>query len=149
MKKQFAGILFVLVCAGTFGSCTKKTTNSTPANSMKATVGNTSFAAVSVAVTKNNAGGTNLVDIAGVKDASNTLSLILSGYTGAAGTYTIDNMGTTSNEAIVETNGATVTAAHGSIVVTSVGSSTMSGTFSFTCTDSTKVTGGTFTCPLP
>lgn len=146
MRKQLAGIALALVCAGAFNSCTKKsTTNSTPANSMKATVGSTSFAATSVATSKNG----SLVDIAGVKDASNTLSLVLSGYTGAAGTYTIDNMGTTLNEAIVETNGATVAAAHGSIVVTSVGSSTMSGTFSFTCTDSTKVTGGTFTCALP
>ena len=144
MKKLFSIAAIVMIGALAFTSC-KKSDNSSSNGTLTATAGttsiNSSYCAASLL-------GTNL-GIGSVNLSSGTLAypyitLQIGNFT-TAGTYTMDGV-TTGAGYIVGSNASDIkTAAYGTIVVTSVSSTQVSGTFSFTCTDSTKVTNGSFT----
>ena len=72
------------------------------------------------------------------------VEIVLSNYS-STGTYTLD--GVTNNMVIDSSTTQAVGCLYGSVVITST--SPLAGTFTATMTDSTKVTGGTFSTKAP
>jgi hypothetical protein len=80
------------------------------------------------------------------------IEIIITKYTGT-GTYTLGTWGSfgggPSTMAVIDSSASNAVASlYGTVTITSV-SPNLTGTFSFTCTDSTKVTGGSFTGNKP
>jgi len=87
-----------------------------------------------------------IVDIFGFNGSGTSVTfpeITLVSTNSAAGTYTIDGM--TVMAAIDSSATSAIGAAYGTLTITTSTASVMTGTFSFTCTDSTKVTNGSFT----
>jgi hypothetical protein len=145
MKKiislSMALLLGVLFLAG----CSKK--SDSPSYSMKATAGGTSISANNASATL---AGTTLA-IAGVNSSGGSatppyISITIVNFTGT-GTYNIDAAGTVASASYFPDSDVSHVkiSKTGSVVVTSSSSASVAGTFSFTTTDGTSVTGGTFT----
>jgi hypothetical protein len=142
MKKNLTILAIAILGLVAFAGCKKSSSSSN--GTMSATIGGKSFtgndcffSTVSGLVIDGfNGSGTTLV--------YPYFTLAVTGYTaGSTGTYTIDGF---TNIAGIDSSGTNVAvAAYGTITVTSATSSSLKGTFSFTCTDSTKVTLGSFT----
>ena len=77
------------------------------------------------------------------------IELSILNYTaGATGTYTISDTSVNVIAAIDSAGAGGAAAAYGTITITSASASAVSGTFSFTTDDSTKVSNGKFTAKL-
>jgi hypothetical protein len=132
------GVLFMT-------GCSKK--SDSPSYSMKATAGGTAISANNASATL--AGGS--LAIAGINSSGGAatppyISMTIVNFTGT-GTYNIDASGTVASASYFPDSDLSHVkiSKTGSIVVTSSSSASVSGTFSFTTTDGTSVTGGTFT----
>ncbi len=135
LKLAFAGILAV----ASLNSCSKKS-STTSSRHMDATVNGGGFHVVNCTATQN---GTQL-QITGLQpnvavDGMPNISMNIVNYTGA-GTYTIASGGTSAN--YLGSMVSSSIAVSGTINITAV--NPITGTFSFTCNDGTKVTNGNF-----
>ena len=144
MKKLLTVLAIAAIGSASLFSCKKSDSTSTT-YSMKATINGVAFNGSSC-YGSTSSGALGLSGGTGTSSASMTFPFItftISSYTGV-GTYTLGTTGTTVNVATLDSTAVTAPVAlYGSLVVT--GTNPLTGTFSFTCADSTKVTGGTFT----
>ena len=74
------------------------------------------------------------------------ITMSIPNYANATGTFRVEDLEL--GAAYAPSSSAGIVAAHGVITLTSI-SPNFEGTFSFTCVDSTKVTGGTFSTKAP
>ena len=148
MKKILTIAVIAMIGLLTFAGCSKSSSGSS--NTMKATIGSTAFSSNNC-IFSINAG---LLGIYGYTASGATvsypnISIGINNYTsGSTGTYTISDTSTNIVAGVDSSATSAIVAQTGSIVITSSSSSSISGTFNFTCTDGTKVTGGTFTAKL-
>ena len=143
MKKNLTILAIAILGLIAFAGCSKK--SSSPSYSMKATINGVSFSAANcVAVSS---GGDVVIDgYSGTSSASTSFPIIsfsLTGYNKTTGTFNLDR--TTNFAAIDSSISAVAFSNHGTLTITTANSSVISGTFSFTCDDSTKVASGSFT----
>ena len=146
MKKILSIMAIAMIGLFVFAGCSKK--SSSPSYTMKATVGSTAFSA------NNCIGNINstLLSVYGYNASGTTatfpnITIQMSNYT-AIGTFTIDTTAIFSSltfqyyptSALTDVKSSKT----GTLTLTSVTSTAIAGTFSFTCTDGTTVTGGTF-----
>ena len=149
MNRRIIACLFALLCLLIFGAC--KSTNSSGPYSMNWTQSGTSYSATSdYVVSVSDSVIANSITIQGETNNA-TISLYIFNYTRTTGTFPIlyTSVSNTVNSAtaIYLISGApSRSASYGTATITSVSPALVQGTFSFTCTDSTKVTNGTFTC---
>ena len=150
-KNSIFGIAGIVAAAiiGT-ASCSKSSSSSSSPYTMTATkAGTTStFSGTSTVIAVVSG---PLLEVEGLNTAGgDTTGYIfqLGNYTGV-GTYNLDDSVNVGEYLTKSATSSTVLmAAHGTFTVSSVNTTTMTGTFSFTGTDSTKVTNGTFTAKL-
>ena len=141
MKKIIYSTAIAIMGLATITGCTKKS-DSTPTYSMKATINGVAFNGTGCYA---GSGSGSLLISGGIGASSTTLSypyIVLSvntGYTGV-GTYVFNSI---ANIAQVDSAaGSGAIGSYGTITITNT--NPLTGTFSFTCSDSTKVTGGSF-----
>lgn len=145
MKKIFTIAAIALMGLALFSGCSKS--DSTPSYSMKASLGGTSFNSSNcIAATYP---GTSFIEIYGMGGTLTAptfpyVALFLYNYAKTTGTFTIDSTLSTNYAEIVTSATTFKLAKSGTITITSV-SPNIVGTFSFTATDGTAVTGGSFT----
>jgi len=142
MKKLFSIAAIVMIGALAFTSC-KKSDNSSSNGSLKATAGSTSVNSNYCIATYSD----SILSVFGANVSSSNpfpyVSLSLLSWNGTAGTYAIDGFAVGAD--YIPGLTTTVPAVYGTITISTVASTQISGTFSFTCSDSTKVTNGSFT----
>jgi hypothetical protein len=149
MNRIIIQVLFVIVCLLTFGSC--KNTNSSGPYSMNWTQDSTSYSATSDnVISVSDSAALNSINIQGQAN-NGTISLYIFNYKRNTGTFPISltSVYDTINSAsaiYLASGAASRNALYGTATITSVSAALIQGTFSFTCTDSTKITNGTFTC---
>jgi hypothetical protein len=149
--RQFTLIaVFSLFSISMFTGCFPTASSVAPSYGMTATIGSTHLNATVV-----NAYSTmNILAITGSSVNGSAagrpqINITVPNWNGAAGTFTLmPGMGGTFNgpfaEYIPTDSSYALLSQHGTVVVNSVSTSTITGTFSFTCTDSTAVTAGSF-----
>jgi hypothetical protein len=143
--KNHAIFLFLAVACTCISGCKKSgSANNTPAYFVKATINGQPFNATSAMSAMS---GTRITLSGGVAAGATpgypTIVLSAGNYTGA-GTY---DLGITANYGSLDSSfTSTNQVLYGTFTVTAV-SPNITGSFSFTCFDSTKVTDGTFSCP--
>jgi len=144
MKKLLTLSAIALMGMALISSCSKSSSSS-PSYSMDATIAGKSFSGTNCTATIS---GASLAVDGGVFTSSPVypyLTLGIFNYTGT-GTYAIG--GTSVNLGGVDSSASVVLVSqYGTVTITSV-SPNIVGTFSFTCSDSTKVSGGTFTAKI-
>ena len=129
--------------------CKKSDSSSSSASyTMSATIGGHAFSGAKCIAGIN---GAQLAIVGGLDGTAATfpnITINVQSYTGL-GTYPIQIFSTTyfNTATLDSTLTQAAPAAYGSVIVT--GTSPITGTFSFTCTDSTKVTNGSFSCLKP
>jgi hypothetical protein len=146
MKKIFTYLAIAIIGLASLASCSKKS-DSTPAYSMKATIGTTAVSETScIAIVNGSA-----LSVTGFTGSSTTppyFNLTIQNFSGA-GTYTLDSTAIVPVVTCIYYPDAIVTntkvAKSGTITVTSSSSTSVSGTFSFLCSDGTSISGGSFT----
>lgn len=131
------GMCYTSCTRSSSSSSSTTTTPTTTTNSMTATIGSSAFAATGTMVTGTMASGH--MSITGSNVSPNNAIILMVDHAAAIGTYTIDG----GTYAIWGNGSATVSAAYGTISITSI-SPEWVGTFSFTLTDSTRITSGAF-----
>ena len=155
MNKLLLSIAVCCIALSVFSACnkvadainkTKSLTDST--GIMTATVGGVAFKSIYVKATKTG----SMLSIYGSTTFSGgpTIDLTINQYATAVMTTSFnigDSTGINGSAGYLNT-GTSENAAHGTISITSV-SPILSGTFSFTDIDSTKITGGTFSVTAP
>jgi hypothetical protein len=135
----------VLCTIGLFTACKKS--SSSPSSSFSATMNGTTISGVS----QFNLSDT-LFALIGAKSLSGTspsypyFSFNINNFKGK-GTYNLDSTLNVSL-AVDSTTTNIIYGVYGSVVITASSSSSVSGTFSFTCADSTKITSGAFTATV-
>jgi len=150
MKKLFIFSAFAVIGITVISSCKKSISSSLssgPNAHMSATINGASFSGSFCYDTLES----GLMEIYGYKYNGGTttpyplLGIVIGVYTGV-GTYSLGFVGSALNNYgyIDSSVAATPACQYGTVTITSV-SPNLVGTFSFTCPDSTKVTGGTFT----
>jgi hypothetical protein len=147
MKNLFLALLVMGFMA--FGACSKSSTGPTSSNtpSFKVTIKGNAWTANAIFDNTSWSSGDTTLFIAG-KDTITGKEIVLgvSPYLGKAGTFVISS--SSASSIYVDSNSTTLgSAIYGQVVLTSVNSSSIQGTFSFTCFDSTKYTSGSFTAP--
>lgn len=148
MKKILTFAAAAVLGLATLSGCSKSSSPS-PSYFMKATIGGTSFNVTNCyAVTTG-----SVLSITGSSGTTTTSTPPMFGITiysySNPGTYKVDTALTTATVAgtyATTMNPADMKASKaGTVVITSASSATISGTFSFTFTDGTAVTAGSFT----
>jgi hypothetical protein len=149
MKKNVTLLSIALLGMVAFFSC-KKSDNNNNNHAMTATINSAAFksplcyAAISDSVMTITASSNSSTL------AFPNISLVISNFSGA-GTYTIGsiNGGTFTTSAVIDsTDTSGIQSIYGTISITAT-SPNVVGTFSFTCSDSTKVTSGAFNAASP
>ena len=145
MKKVLGIIAVVVLSTGIFVSCSKSKSSSSANGSLKATAGGVSVSSNYCFTAESDStlaiDGFNLNSTASVFPY---ITVQIDQWNGAAGTFAFDS---TSNNGIgyyFASASVTKTANHGSVTITSVSATDVNGTFTFTCTDGTVISGGTF-----
>jgi hypothetical protein len=141
MKKLLTIANTLMLGAALLGGCTKSSTSGTN-YTMSATVAGAAFSGGTLCTLS----GTTLSVWGSKTFTASTpsypyINFIVSNYTGN-GTYTIAPLGTNVASYIASMTSASQVS-YGTITITAT--SPITGTFNFTCTDSTKITGGNFT----
>jgi hypothetical protein len=143
MKKTLTIAAMAVLGLAAFTGCSKS--SSSPSNTMTATINGASYSGTCTAAINNGnleiasgTGGTSLIYPSLVIGTSN--------YTGT-GTYT-QSSSNTLVFGIDSSSSLVLVSSTGTITITSASSTSISGTFSYTCTDSTKVTNGSFTAKV-
>ena len=151
MKNPAIYILRLFIAATTIGSCQKDTASkATSSHFVLATVSGSggSFSASDGMVTtnKNSASPFPYVEVNGTSSSGARISVWIYSYVGSIGTFSMDgsNYGGTYKPTATS---AAIPSAHGSLIITAV-TPNLTGSFSFTCTDSTVITG-TFNSATP
>ena len=147
MKKLLTVALSAVIGATALTSCSKKS-DSSPSYSMKTTIGKTSFSGTNCyailaggALSISGWNGTSTVAVAPY------LSLTIMSWNGGTGATSVDSTMTAGAISWMP-DASSVTglyARSGTITISSVSSSAISGSFSGTMSDGSQVTGGTFT----
>ncbi len=136
------GFTFLSACSSPSSS------PASPTYSMKATIGSTTMNATSciAALVGTNLGITGST-VTGSVGGPPQINISIYGWSGAAGTTSLIAPGSTGAFAeYVPTVGAlTSVSQSGSVTISAVSSTTISGTFNFTCSDGKVITAGTFT----
>ncbi len=140
MKKIIRIASITLLSVAAFSSCKKKQTAS-PVYSAAATINGAGFASYASSTTD---GPVLAIFCTPGTNASRfpQIDLGLTTFTGATGTFMID--GTSATGRIDSSESSSVQAVSGSITILSVTPTTVSGSFNFICSDSTKVVNGSF-----
>ncbi|MBS1529305.1 MAG: hypothetical protein JSU01_03265 [Bacteroidetes bacterium] len=140
-------VFLLIVTIFPFAGCKKSSSNSSSSGSstyyIKATIGSTDFSAGGA-----DAGATYTYDIYNIFGATSTQTVQLGIFDTVITTGSdipLDNISGVGNYLA---NGNPHASAYGTIHITSV-TPNIQGNFSFTCTDSTKVTNGTFSVKHP
>ncbi len=148
MKKLLTLPAIALLCLATTTGCKKNNSNSNAATtySMTATAGGTAFSTsdclessnfTSYFFTGQATGGRSIT----IGIASNNLT---------TGSYTLDSITTGHFAEYFISSGNYKMSKSGTVTITSiVAGVSIAGTFNFTCTDGTTVTGGKFTAKIP
>lgn len=151
MKHSAICLLVFFIAAITIGSCKKDTASKTTSSHfVLATVsgGGGSFSASDGMVKTNKNSGSPLpyVEVNGTSPSGTSITVWIYSYAGTIGTFSMDgsNYGGTYKPT---TTAAAMPSAHGSLTVTAV-TPNLTGSFNFTCTDSTVITG-TFNSTTP
>jgi hypothetical protein len=143
MKKFLSLSAVALMGMALISSCSKSSSSTSSSYSMKATVNGAAFNGTNCIATIS--GTTLALNGGSYTTATPTypyFTIGIENYSGV-GTYALN--GSTSNIAGIDSSASSVLAsAYGTVTITSV-SPNIVGTFSFTLSDSTKVTSGTFT----
>ncbi len=144
MKKIFTIAAIALMGLALFSGCSKS--DSTPSYTMKESIGGTSFSSSNCLSASYSGIFTEIYGFEGnsVTPTYPYIGLFLINYAKTTGTFTIDSTMTSNFAQIVTSATTNKLAKTGTITITSV-SPNIVGTFSFTVTDGTAVTGGTFT----
>jgi Family of unknown function (DUF6252) len=139
MKNILTLTTMAAMALAAFTGCKKSSSSS---YTMSATINGHSFSTsgstyVTAAKSTTSISGTDSKDAVAIALGLNSLS---------TGTYTLGS----GASAITIDSGITAasSAVYGTVIITSSNSSTVSGTFNFTCYDSTKVTNGSFTAKV-
>lgn len=156
MKNQITFFLAaVLGCLVLFSSCTKKS-DSSPSYTMKATVGSSAFSASNCWAITASSGGTSITTIYGSNGSSGSLvypnmALYIVNWNGNTGSFTLDSTMSTAYAEYI--NSSTLTdyslSKSGTINITAVSSTSITGNFNFVGNDGKNITGGTFTAKKP
>lgn len=151
MKNPSIYILLLFISAITKASCKKDTASkATSPHFVLATVSGSggSFSASDGMVTTNKNSGSPFpyVEVNGTSTSGARISVWIYSYVSSIGTFSMDgsNYGGTYNPT---TTAAVIPSAHGSLIVTAV-TPNLTGSFNFTCTDSTVISG-TFNSTTP
>jgi hypothetical protein len=126
-------------------ACSKK--SSSPTYVMKATVGSTSFNESSHVLAIASGGGLIITGSAGTvtTSAPPQITIAIVSWSGSTGTTTFDSTAATGYEEYLPNSSTVSESKTGTVTITSVSSTAVSGTFSFTATDGTVVSNGSFT----
>jgi len=147
MNKKLVSIAIFATCISALISCSKKSSSPavvTPVTTspyfMKATINGSSFNAYTIET--DTASGLRVT--LGYESQTSAFPYINLSITATAiGTYSIDGFDALAQIDSSASSGA-VNASYGSITISAINDTAVTGTFYFTCTDSTRVTNGTF-----
>ena len=146
MKKLLTLSAIALMGMAVISGCSKSSSSS-PSYTMTATIAGKSFNGTNCIASV--AGGQLVVDGGAFTTATATYPYIALSVANYTGTVTYSFCGTTLNVAGIDSSASSLPVSqYGTITVTAASSTVISGTFSFTCSDSTKVTGGTFSAKV-
>lgn len=136
--------IFIALTALTISSCKKKDTSNN--HFISAKIESFTFYASGnfLKVSKNVTAPTLVIE--GLMTQGNTLKLNINSFTGVPGTYQLDGSDGTASY-LPETPSIEVASVHGTYTISSV-TPDITGTFNFTCTDSTVVIGAFSIAPL-
>ena len=145
MKKIFSIAAIALMGLALFSGCSKSSSSS-PSYTMNASIGGSSFSSSNCLAASYSGMFTEIYGFAGnsVTPTYPYIGLFLLNYAKTTGTFSLDSTMTANFAQIVTSATTNKVAKSGSITITST-SPNIVGTFSFTTTDGTAVTGGTFT----
>ena len=144
MKKNLTILVAALLCLTTILGCTKKGNVAGSRPGMTANIGTAPYIATFCLATQSGA----QLTINGLSGTTTTpvapyVTLVIKHWAGATGKYAIDSTGN-NYAAYIGGVGAYSLSSGGSIIVTSVTTEQIEGSFSFTCYDGTAATGGVF-----
>lgn len=160
MKKLTIACAVGAIALFTISGCKKKTDSTPVATSMTATIngvafsGSTSLFAINNGDLEVDGGNLNTQNNVSVQLLDPYIRLKIANYiAGTTGTYSFNTAsGSYTGSAEIDSNSVSIDGiimgTTGTITITSSTSSVISGTFSFNCADSTKVTNGAFTAKL-
>ena len=140
--------IVAMIALSALSGCTRSSTPS-PSYSMTATVGSISFHATNVYAVYTASTGSLAITANNTSSTYPSFSTVAYNYTAPA-TYTIDNGAGSTNRQVSGTYAPDATLADakvaqtGTLTISSVSSTTVTGSFSFTCVDGTPMSG-TFT----
>jgi len=146
MRKILTFSAVVMMCLVVFAGCSKKSSSSTPSYTMKATVGTTSFTAANC-VASNVNGLTAIIGWAGTSStpAPPYIEIYLTGYNKTTGTFSLTGALTANYASYYENSTTASVSTTGTLTIASASTTSIVGSFSFTTTDGTVVSNGTFT----
>ena len=123
-----------------------KKSDSSPSYSMKATIGSTSFN-TSHCLAVAASGGLTITGWSGTSTTATApmIDIVIVNWNQSTGTITFDSTMTTGYEQYLPNTTTTSLEKTGTVTITSVATNSVSGTFSFTASDGTVVSAGSFT----
>lgn len=145
--KFFKTVLAVALIAAMSG-CSRSSSSSPAATySMRATIGSASMnGTVCIATVVSGVLGISGSTVVSGVGGPPQINLAIYSWTGAAGTFALGSTGGNNfGEYIASTGALTNISTSGTVTITSVTTTAISGTFSFTCSGGVSVTAGTFT----
>jgi hypothetical protein len=145
MKKLFLLTLLPTAVALLY-SC-KKSSSSTPSQAMTATVNGKSWTASSITDNTTASGGDTILYINGISASGQTIEVEVLNFHNTTGTYNFADTNRTCAAYFYKDSVAFSAASSGQLVISSISSSAIKGSFYFTTADTTVVTNGTFTAP--
>ena len=145
MKKISTLVAVAAIGISALTGC-KKSDSSSSSYNMKATVGTTAFNTSNCIATYSS----GILQITAWTGSSSSatfpiMQIDVIGWNQATGTTTFDSTATTGIEEYLPTSSSAFIDRSGTLHITAVSATSISGTFSFTGTDGTAVTGGSFT----
>jgi len=149
MKKILTIAAIAMIGLLTFAGCSKKS-SSGPSYYMKATLGSSAYNAGNCIASSNGAGGLTITGLGGSSTSPTPpyVSVEIVTWSNAAGTFNFDSTMTTNFAQYILSDTTSKISKSGSVIVNTVSSTVVTGTFTFTCTDGTVVSGGTFSAKV-
>ncbi len=123
----------------------RTSSSSSPSYSMRATIGTASMdGTICTAAVAGTALGIGGVTVTGGTGGPPEINLTIANWGGSAGVFSIGTVSSGSFAEYVVSASSTLVSQSGSITISSVSTTTITGTFNFTCTDGTVISAGTF-----
>ena len=144
MRKILTLAAIAIMGIAVFSGCSKK--SSSPSYGMKATIGSTAYNAPYCLASSTS--GVLVIDGLGGSATAPTppyVTIVIPSWTSAAGTFNLDSTMTANYAEYILSDTVARISKTGSVIITSVTSTSIAGTFSFSCTDGTAVSSGSFT----